>query len=513
MRSTCAPTTTGVRVSRTDVWALKDFDAVVMRTDPPVDTDYLLATQLLGIAEANGARVLNRPAALRDFNEKLAILNFPAFVAPTLVSADAAEIGSFLAEHGDIIVKPLTEMGGSGIFRLTLSDPNRNAILETLTRHGRRAIMAQRYLPAISEGDKRILLIDGEVVPWALARIPQAGETRGNLAAGGTARAQPLTRTRPRDRRGHRAVGARSRHLPRRPRRHRRLPHRNQRHQPHRLSGNHGADRARRGGAIHRRSRACLFSRGSRMRSARHGLWLLLLWALAACSPPPLHQQQAYVFGTLVDVSIYGAPEPQARQAAAAVLARFDALHRMLHAWQPSELSRLNAALARGERTTVTPELAAMLRDAQTRSIQSNDLFNPAIGGLIALWGFHSDAPQARVPDAAAIAAWVDRRPRMADLHIENDTVWSSNPAVQLDLGGYAKGRALDDAVAILKSHGIAERAGEHRRQRDRAGRARRPPVARGHPAPAPAGDAGDAGFARRRGGRHLRATTSAISR
>jgi len=191
------------------------------------------------------------------------------------------------------------------------------------------------------------------------------------------------------------------------------------------------------------------------MRLARHGLWLLLLWALAACSPPPLHQQQAYVFGTLVDVSIYGAPEPQARQAAAAVLARFDALHRALHAWQPSELSRLNAALARGARTTVTPELAAMLRDAQTHSIQSNDLFNPAIGGLIALWGFHSDTPQARVPDTAAISAWVDRRPRMADLHIENNTVWSSNPAVQLDLGGYAKGRALDDAAAILKSHGI----------------------------------------------------------
>jgi len=182
-----------VRVTRTDVWALKDFDAVLMRSDPPVDTDYLLATHLLGIAEANGARVLNRPAALRDFNEKLAILNFPQFVAPTLVSADAAEIGNFLAEHGDIIVKPLTEMGGSGIFRLLLPDPNRNAILETLTRRGRRAIMAQRYLPAIKDGDKRILLIDGEVVPWALARIPQPGETRGNLAAGGTARAQPLS--------------------------------------------------------------------------------------------------------------------------------------------------------------------------------------------------------------------------------------------------------------------------------------------------------------------------------
>jgi len=180
-------------VAHTDTCTLKDFNAVVMRSDPPVDTDYLLATHLLGIAEANGARVLNRPACLRNFNEKLAILNFPQFVAPTLVAADAAEIGRFLADHQDIIVKPLTEMGGSGIFRLLLSDPNRNAILETLTQRGCRAIMAQRYLPEIIEGDKRILLIDGEVVPWALARIPLAGETRGNLAAGGTARAQPLS--------------------------------------------------------------------------------------------------------------------------------------------------------------------------------------------------------------------------------------------------------------------------------------------------------------------------------
>jgi glutathione synthase len=181
------------RVTASKTAALADFDTVVMRCDPPVDIDYLLATQLLSIAETNGARVLNRPACLRDFNEKLAILNFPQFIAPTLVSADASEIGRFLGEHGDIIVKPLTEMGGAGIFRLTTTDPNRNAILETLTRHGARAIMAQRYLPAIREGDKRILLIAGEVVPWALARIPQAGETRGNLAAGGTARAQPLS--------------------------------------------------------------------------------------------------------------------------------------------------------------------------------------------------------------------------------------------------------------------------------------------------------------------------------
>jgi len=191
------------------------------------------------------------------------------------------------------------------------------------------------------------------------------------------------------------------------------------------------------------------------MRVARHGLWLLLLWALAACSPPPLHQQQAYVFGTLVEVSIHGAPEARARQAAAAVLARFDELHRTLHAWQPSELSRLNAALARGERATVTPELAAMLRDAQVLAVQSDELFNPAIGGLIALWGFHADAPQSRVPDAGAIQDWAGRQPRMADLTIGSATVSSRNPAVQLDLGGYAKGRALDDAAAILKKWGI----------------------------------------------------------
>ena len=194
---------------------------------------------------------------------------------------------------------------------------------------------------------------------------------------------------------------------------------------------------------------------GSRMRSARAGLWFLLLWALAACSPPPLVQQQSYVFGTLVEISIYGAPEAQAKQATAAVLARFDALHQQLHAWQPSELSRLNAALAKGERATVAPELAAMLRDAQALSIQSGNLFNPAIGGLIALWGFHADTPQSRVPDTPAIAGWVKLQPRMGELHIENNTVWSDNPAVQLDLGGYAKGRALDDAVAILKAHGI----------------------------------------------------------
>jgi thiamine biosynthesis lipoprotein len=191
------------------------------------------------------------------------------------------------------------------------------------------------------------------------------------------------------------------------------------------------------------------------LRIARFVLWFVLVPALAACSAPPLVQQQSYVFGTLVEVSVYDAPQPQAQQAISAVLARFDELHRQLHAWQPSELSRLNAALAKGERTSVSPGLATMLRDAQTISARSDDLFDPAIGNLIALWGFHADAPQGKVPDAAAIARWVKAAPRMRDLHIENNLVWSSNPAVQLDLGGYAKGYALDEAVRILHSHGV----------------------------------------------------------
>lgn len=197
------------------------------------------------------------------------------------------------------------------------------------------------------------------------------------------------------------------------------------------------------------------FRSDTRPTTSAYWWWILLLPLLAACSPPPLVQQQSYVFGTLVEVSVYGASEAQARQATAAVLARFDHLHRTLHAWQPSALSRLNAGLAQGARTAVTPELAAMLREAQTLAAQSHELFNPAIGGLIALWGFHADTPQAHVPDADAVAGWVRRQPRMADLQIDSNTVSSRNPAVKLDLGGYAKGRALDDAMAILKQHGI----------------------------------------------------------
>jgi glutathione synthase len=173
--------------------ALAAFDAVIMRKDPPFDTEYLYATHLLGQAEREGAKVFNRPQALRDHPEKLAILEFPQFITPTLVSADMATLKAFHAEHRDIILKPLDGMGGAGIFRVKDDGLNLGSILETLTLNGRQTIMVQRYLPAIAQGDKRVLVIDGEPVPYALARIPQGGEVRGNLAAGGLGVAQPLS--------------------------------------------------------------------------------------------------------------------------------------------------------------------------------------------------------------------------------------------------------------------------------------------------------------------------------
>jgi len=183
---------------------LADFDAVLMRKDPPFDQGYLTATWLLEMAERQGAKVFNRPRALRDWNEKLAIARFPGFIAPTLVSNDAGLIRAFLADQGDMVVKPLNAMGGAGVFRLRPGDPNLGSILETVTQYGRETVMAQRYLPAIVDGDKRVLVIDGEPVPYCLARIPAEGETRGNLAAGGTGVARPLT---DRDREIARALG------------------------------------------------------------------------------------------------------------------------------------------------------------------------------------------------------------------------------------------------------------------------------------------------------------------
>ncbi|TSA12370.1 MAG: glutathione synthase [Betaproteobacteria bacterium] len=173
--------------------ALSDFDAVLMRKDPPFDMEYVTATWLLELAGREGARVFNDPRALRDHSEKLAIAEFPQFTAPSLVSRMERQIHQFIDEHTDVVVKPLDGMGGAQIFRVTKTDPNRNVIVETLTWHGTRSIMAQRYIPEISAGDKRILLIAGEPVPYSLARIPKAGETRGNLAVGGTGVAQPLS--------------------------------------------------------------------------------------------------------------------------------------------------------------------------------------------------------------------------------------------------------------------------------------------------------------------------------
>jgi glutathione synthase len=173
--------------------ALNGVDAVLMRKDPPFDSEYFYATHLLGQAEREGARVFNKPAALRDHPEKLAILEFPQWIAPTLVTRDAADVRRFHAEHRDIICKPLDGMGGMGIFRVGPDGMNLGAIVETLNRDGAQTLMVQQYLPAIAQGDKRVLVIGGRPVPFALARIPQGGEVRGNLAAGGKGVAQPLS--------------------------------------------------------------------------------------------------------------------------------------------------------------------------------------------------------------------------------------------------------------------------------------------------------------------------------
>lgn len=172
---------------------LHAFDAVLMRKDPPFDMEYVYSTYLLEMAQAQGARIINNPKAIRDYNEKLAIARFPQFTAPTLVTSQLSLIREFLREHRDIILKPLDGMGGASVFRVHSTDHNLSVILETLTHYGTRTIMAQRYIPEIAQGDKRILLIAGKAVLYALARIPGPGETRGNLAAGGTGKAQLLS--------------------------------------------------------------------------------------------------------------------------------------------------------------------------------------------------------------------------------------------------------------------------------------------------------------------------------
>jgi len=172
---------------------LKDFDAILMRKDPPFDSEYFYATHLLEQAERDGARVFNKPGALRDHPEKLAIMEFPQFIGPTLVTRDEADIKRFHAEHGDIILKPLDGMGGMGIFRVGPDGLNLGSITETLNRHGAQSLMVQKFLPEIIDGDKRVLVIGGKPVPFCLARIPQGSEVRGNLAAGGKGVARPIS--------------------------------------------------------------------------------------------------------------------------------------------------------------------------------------------------------------------------------------------------------------------------------------------------------------------------------
>ena len=173
--------------------ALAGFDAVLMRKDPPFDSEYFYATHLLEQAERDGARVFNKPCALRDHPEKLAIMEFPQFIGPTLVTRDARDIQRFHAEHRDIILKPLDGMGGMGIFRVGPDGLNLGSITETLNRGGAQSLMVQKFLPEIAEGDKRVLIIGGKPVPFCLARIPQGSEVRGNLAAGGKGVARPLS--------------------------------------------------------------------------------------------------------------------------------------------------------------------------------------------------------------------------------------------------------------------------------------------------------------------------------
>lgn len=170
-----------------------EFDAILMRKDPPFDNEYLYSTYLLELAVKQGAKVYNDPEAIRGWNEKLSIARFAEFAPAFIVTSNNLLIRDFLKTHGDIIVKPLDGMGGSGVFRLRTDDANIGVILETITHFGERTVMAQRYVPEIKSGDKRIIMIDGEPLPYALARIPQGGETRGNLAAGGKGVAQPLS--------------------------------------------------------------------------------------------------------------------------------------------------------------------------------------------------------------------------------------------------------------------------------------------------------------------------------
>lgn len=182
------------KLAETEEVLPKDLSAILMRKDPPFDNEYLYSTYLLELAENQGGTVINNPTAVRNWNEKLSVARFPQFCPEFLVSSKTQQIREFLTAQQDIVVKPLDGMGGTSIFRLTLDDPNIGVILETITNFGQQTIMAQQYLPEIKQGDKRIIVIDGKPLDYALARIPQGGETRGNLAAGGKGIAQPLSK-------------------------------------------------------------------------------------------------------------------------------------------------------------------------------------------------------------------------------------------------------------------------------------------------------------------------------
>ncbi len=182
-------------VAQPSAMSLTEFDAVVMRKDPPFDAEYVYSTQILDQAQRQGAIILNDPRAIRDHNEKLAIAEFPQLTAPTMVTRSESALRAFVAEHQRAIFKLLDGMGGASIFQANVDDANLSVIIETMNQFGARSVMAQRYLPQIKDGDKRILIINGQVVPFCLARIPKAGESRGNLAAGGRGEARPLTKT------------------------------------------------------------------------------------------------------------------------------------------------------------------------------------------------------------------------------------------------------------------------------------------------------------------------------
>lgn len=181
-------------LGETDDRPLTHFDVILLRTDPPVDSEYLYATYILELAEQRGVCIVNSPQAVRDFNEKLAIFKVPELITPTLVSRDSARLKAFIAEHGDVILKPLDGMGGKSIFKVRHGDANTGVIIETLTNNGERQAMAQRFIPEITEGDKRILMIAGEpAADYSIARIPTGGDHRGNLAAGGDWQGKPLS--------------------------------------------------------------------------------------------------------------------------------------------------------------------------------------------------------------------------------------------------------------------------------------------------------------------------------